>query len=384
MDHIIHRPRAFSLLIDREWIRVPIYNARPQWLADAHTALDATLAAAYRWYVQMGRGGFRRCGVGGTLGIQPGEWMRVGRSGCLWTFSHVISRRNRCSRFGGYEVMALAHNDGITNRSVGQFDPKSWFQEGDGLLASSVKTREIWVDHREMFSRTIQERRSGGRDRAHDWNLLTGLPRASMLLLGYSVEMYLKAGFAKAYYGCSEEMFQRDIRKRFGHKLVSLAKEIAFPLTHKDKENLNLLKEMIFVDARYPVFVPDGSSYADTVNEQTERVWSSRNFAAFTDLTNRIQHHSRIIDADPSNPGSRISVNVDDDGYLAFRVGGNLPPRITYRLSSVQRGNCRTSLDDMKERFQSPKYQRLRRYWECAWILEDGECKTSLRAKPSG
>ena len=280
--------------------------------------------------------------------------------------------------------MALAHNDRITNRSVGQFDPKSWFQEGDGLLASSVKTREIWVDHREMFSRTIQERRSGGRDRAHDWNLLTGLPRASMLLLGYSVEMYLKAGLAKAYYGCSEEMFQRDIRKRFGHKLVSLAKEIAFPLTHKDKENLNLLKEMIFVDARYPVFVPDGSSYADTVNEQTERVWSSRNFAAFTDLTNRIQHHSRIIDADSSNPASHISVKVDDDGYLAFRVGGNLPPRITYRLSSVQRGNYRTSLDDMKELFQSPKYQRLRRYWECAWIFEDGECKTSRRAKPSG
>ena len=26
-----------------------LYNARPQWLADAHTALDTAVAAAYGW-----------------------------------------------------------------------------------------------------------------------------------------------------------------------------------------------------------------------------------------------------------------------------------------------------------------------------------------------
>jgi hypothetical protein len=26
-----------------------LYNARPQWLADVHTALDAAVAAAYGW-----------------------------------------------------------------------------------------------------------------------------------------------------------------------------------------------------------------------------------------------------------------------------------------------------------------------------------------------
>ena len=26
-----------------------LYNARPQWLADAHTTLDAAVAAAYGW-----------------------------------------------------------------------------------------------------------------------------------------------------------------------------------------------------------------------------------------------------------------------------------------------------------------------------------------------
>ena len=29
-----------------------LYNARPQWLADAHAALDAAVAAAYGWSVE--------------------------------------------------------------------------------------------------------------------------------------------------------------------------------------------------------------------------------------------------------------------------------------------------------------------------------------------
>ena len=278
--------------------------------------------------------------------------------------------------------MDLDRSGRISKRSAGRFDPKNWFSEGDGLLASSEKTREIWTNHRETFSQTIKIDKLEKRDRVSDWNLLTGLPRASMLLLAYSVEMYLKAGLVKAYYGCSEEMFERDVKDRFGHKLDSLANEISFDRQYDDRRNLALLRDMIRVDARYPVFVPNGASYADTVNQQTRRIWSSRNFEAFIELANRIKNHSRKIDADSTNPASHLSVQLDDDGYLSFRVGGNLPPRITYRLSSVQKLDGKTSPQDVKEIFASPEFRRLRRYWECAWIYEDGEQKTSCHARP--
>ncbi len=276
----------------------------------------------------------------------------------------------------------------ISHRSDGQFAPKNWFDEGDGLLASSAKTREIWTNHKQTFPQTVQERKSGSRDSASDWNLLMGLPRASMLLLGYSVEMYLKGGLVNAYKGCSKEMFERDVKGRFGHNLVSLAKEIAFPFKDGDENNLTLLKEMILVDARYPVFVPNGASYADTVNQQTGKIWSDENYKALTELANRVKEHSRTIDQDSKNPASLNSFNIDDDGYLTFRVGGNLPPRITYRLSSFQKQNCETSLKDIKALFTDPQFQRLRHYWERAWIYEDGEKKngekkTLPRARPS-
>ena len=202
----------------------------------------------------------------------------------------------------------------ISKRSAGQFDPENWFTEGDGLLASSEKTREVWTSHRQKFSQTVQERRLGSRDRASDWNLLTGLPRASMLLLGYSVEMYLKAGLVKAYFGCFEEMFNRDVKSRFGHKLLSLAPEIGFALKGDDGKNFKLLQEMVISDARYPVFVPDGESYADAVNQQTGRIWSSKNYEACIELAKRVREHSCTIDADSNNPVSCESFKVDDDG----------------------------------------------------------------------
>ena len=250
-------------------------------------------------------------------------------------------------------------------------------------MASAAKTREIWSLHRQTFSQTIQDPALKSRNRASDWSLLTGLPRASMLLLGYSVEMYLKGGLAKAYRGCSEEMFERDVKHRFSHKLSSLTNEIAFELDHADKQNISLLTDMILVDARYPVFVSNGASYADIVNQQTGRIWSSTNFDAFIDLANRVNTHCRTIDMDSTNPVSCESVNVDDDGYLTFRIGGHLPPRITYRLSTVQRINCKTSPEDMKALFVSREYRRLRYYWDRAWIYEDGEDKTSRRTQRS-
>ena len=187
-------------------------------------------------------------------------------------------------------------NGRISTRSTGQFDPKNWFTEGDGLLASATMARESWTTHRRTFLQTVQVRKAGKRNGASDWSLLTGLPRSSMLLLGYSVEMYLKAGLTKVYRGCSEEMFERDVKTRYRHRLVYLAKEIAFALQGDDEDNLNVLKQMILVDARYPAFVPKGISFSDAANHQTERIWSSSNFEAYTRLANRIQEHSRRID----------------------------------------------------------------------------------------
>ena len=270
----------------------------------------------------------------------------------------------------------------ILPRSSGEFNASNWVAEGDGLIASSAMTRKAWTDHRQEFSRKARARTLQAKSRADDWHLLLGLPRASMLLLGYAAEMYLKAGLAKAYKGCSEEMFKRDSRNRFGHNLTKLANEIAFPFAPDDKAHFSALTDMIVADARYPVSVPNGESFAELVNRRTEKIWSSENFKAFTELCHRVREHAQRIDSDSNNPCSCSSWTIDGDGYLAFRCGGHLPPRITYRFSCAQKANGDNSLDDMKSLFRGSEFLQLTSWWERALIYEDSNKRTSCRACP--
>ncbi|MEI4194528.1 hypothetical protein [Roseovarius sp. E0-M6] len=267
----------------------------------------------------------------------------------------------------------------LSTRSIGQFSPKNWLQEGDGLFASSRKTREVWEEHRRQFSKTVaDEGQLRFPERAGDMTLLTGLPRASMLLLGYAVEMYLKAGIAKAYVGCAENMFSRDIRKRFGHHFSLMAEELCFPLSEADRKNLERLKKMVLVDARYPVEVGENETHASAVNNQTSRIWSKDSYDELADLVKRVNQHSRLIDSDENDPANICAFDIDQDGYLAFRVGGRLPPRITYKISSAMRANGEsTTVADIKALFhpEDPRFTRILHYWDHSFIYEDGHVK---------
>ncbi|MDA0223515.1 MAG: hypothetical protein O3A08_00465 [Proteobacteria bacterium] len=264
----------------------------------------------------------------------------------------------------------------LSNRSTGQFSFQNWLQEGDGLFASSRETRKNWKEHRQKFSKKISDGDAIHSPReSDDWSLLTGLPRSSMLLLGYAVEMYFKGAMAKAYRGCSNEMFERDLKGRFKHNFVQMAGEVAFPLEASDVESLNKLKDMVLVDARYPVFVREGETYSDTVNQQTSRIWSAEFYTSLTELVERVRSHSMKIDSDEKNPASFYAVGIDHDGYLSFRVGGRLPPRITYKLSTIMRENGKTTATDVRALFVVANLydKRLLHYWDRAIIFEDGK-----------
>lgn len=209
-----------------------------------------------------------------------------------------------------------------------------------------------------------------------------------MLLLGYAVEMYLKAGIAKAYRGCANEMFDRDLKGRFRHRQKDMACELAFPHQSGDAEHFVELERLVLVDARYPIAVPDGGSYAEAVNAQTSRIWSSESYDNLCSVAQRVRDHVTRIDSDPSNSASLQSFNIDEDGYLAFRVGGHLPTRITYRLSTAMKEVNLCSAEDIKALLDAQVHHMVLRYWDRAWIYEDGQTdrgkpKTSERKRPS-
>jgi hypothetical protein len=109
------------------------------------------------------------------------------------------------------------------------------------------------------------------------------------------------------------------------------------------------------------------------VNAQTHKQWNDDEFRSIVSLAKRVREHAARIDGDSKNPVFRHSLRIDNDGYVAFRMGGHLPARITYRVSSEQKSKGETALVDMVDLLSKHDPDGIiNRYWSKAIILEDG------------
>lgn len=274
----------------------------------------------------------------------------------------------------------------LTHKSVGQYNAKEWLAEGDHLLRSAKLMRAIWAVKRRRSTATLSQHVEGRR-MSRIWADIEGPPKASILLLAYAVEMYLKAGLAKAYLGCSEDMFDRDVRTRFSHNLLEIAHEIAFTTSDKDKTDLRLLQEMILSGARYPIKERLTGSYMRQRAERVWQVWNKPEFTRMRLLAIRARRHAANIDMDNYDPAVYQSHQIDSDGYLAFRCGGRLPPRITFRVSTEQRASGQTALSDIRKFIDDSVLYYPLRFWDYSLIQEDrippaGRAQTILLQRP--
>lgn len=126
----------------------------------------------------------------------------------------------------------------LASTSLGVFDANSWIEEGDGLAASSRSLRARWL----CLKRQIRARRTG--PRRDEWSALTGNPRASVLLLGYAIEMYLKAGLAKWLSHCPEYLLLGDT-KYYSHDYKLLADDLGIDETVAPRDLLNKASDFL-------------------------------------------------------------------------------------------------------------------------------------------
>ena len=83
------------------------------------------------------------------------------------------------------------------------------------------------------------------------WLKVFGFARSASLLLGYSVEMFLKSGLVWNHYGCTPDTLDKN-NKKFSHDYIKLAKGIGFPKKGNDDKNFALLRRFVTDIARYP------------------------------------------------------------------------------------------------------------------------------------
>jgi hypothetical protein len=221
---------------------------------------------------------------------------------------------------------------------VGMYNPASWIEEGDGLLVSARSMRATWLRKCRAYDTTCFQ----GIITRQRLNEIKGHPRASMLLLAYAAEMYLKAGVVKVFSNCREEPVGKWLSRKIGHNYRSAARCVELELSKRDSDLLRFLTDLV-TKMRYPVVpntiddkrgFPFDTDHTAQINERNNRIWNQADFRELCSLVKRISAHVHCIDQDESNPAHFRRGWVGEDGYWVFRLGGNLSPHVTYRLCS--------------------------------------------------
>ncbi len=100
-----------------------------------------------------------------------------------------------------------------------------------------------------------------------------------------------------------------------------------------------MLEETIRYEARYPPFADNEKDATKRRNVRATNLWGDKDFDRRVIPVSDIRNHVAKLDQDADDPGITCSVGLDSDGYLAFRSGGHLKPRMTVKFSSLRRRN---------------------------------------------
>lgn len=250
-------------------------------------------------------------------------------------------------------------------------DANAWMQEGEGQEATARSIRARWLRQK----RKIRADKPSMLRHA-EWMALTGNPRASVLLLGYAVEMYLKAGLAKWLIGCEKALLEVDA-KGYGHNYERLANDLQIDEPIAPRELLRFLKNAVTLEARYPAQPNLGETPIEAINRRTSNLWNEETFRDICRLAKRLRDHVKRINSDYRNPVSTQHFELPTGGYLVMRRGGHLPSRVTMRPPDGQQWDD-VEITDALQRCPSFEVQQ---FWnQCAIYLHT----TKLDKKKGG
>lgn len=221
---------------------------------------------------------------------------------------------------------------GIHNKS-------DWLKESQLQIRSSKLLRDIGdrkLDDALELKPLIQKDRQKRSEIRAIWEDREAVYKSSFLLLGYSFELLLKAGILRIYIGIPKELFDSDIKSKYGHKLRKMAQDLSINLNDNELNHLDLLTKDLTYLARYPIDSDNAQHYSQALNNTTHRYFDGELYLKYIKLYNKISEVITKIDSSRRDPMSHFSYQIDEDGYFSYRFGGELPPIMIYRFSKKQ------------------------------------------------
>ncbi len=266
-------------------------------------------------------------------------------------------------------------------RRVGLYNPDHWQNESGIQIKSSIFLREAAKNKDEKFKEALLK--SKEEERRIDFHSVQYLfdkeaaNKSSFLLLGYAIELILKAGVVKFCRGLPDPLIKNTLKK-YSHRLEKMAIDLGLDLSGEEKKELVKMEQIIRTDGRYPISEED--------SEKNVQKWSALNlklndddyYRAILNLHERIFSIVDKLDKDSENPAFTWLYGLDQDGYITIRSGGGFPLRATVKYSSEQIKNNENTVHSLVEFIKTLESKHmgikvLSTNWKYVKLYEHGE-----------
>ncbi len=228
---------------------------------------------------------------------------------------------------------------GISEKGI--YNKKNWISEADNHFFSSTALRKLFSTTKQeinpqlkTFFRTTNSESDGVKVNSMIKES-EAAAKSSILLIGYAIELYLKAGLVRIYQNMPRADFDKTI-KNHGHNLVDISSLLGIRLSKNENKALERIKKLILDEARYPLTPSGPDSFHEKSNRISSEVWGENSYNTWKSLAQKIKEYVSQIDCSKADPVHTCALNIDSDGYCLFHIGGTLQPYVTVKYSSNQ------------------------------------------------
>lgn len=228
-------------------------------------------------------------------------------------------------------------------KSIGEhgiFNKNHWVQEARGKLISANLLRQCALEKQSEFDslrtfKEVNDQRLTSKEVFDLVNVRDSARKSSILILGYAIELLLKAGIVSLLINAPKIILEKTLRD-YGHNLLIIAKELHLDLSPVEINLLETLSSYIVNETRYPVTPSSITDYCNQSNKITQFVSDEANFTRGVTFFTRVDKFIADIDGTSENMKIYSRMEMEQNGYLTFRIGGKLPPIVIIKFCQSQ------------------------------------------------
>lgn len=244
------------------------------------------------------------------------------------------------------------------HKENGEFSSNDWRKEAKIHYVSSFELRELADGLINKGSASISSDRKSSDIAFISLQKATSLYKSSVLLLGYSLEMMLKSGVVSMYRDIPRKHLSK-VLKGFSHHLVKVAEFIELPISDSEEIILKRMGELVLGGARYPIRPKEGSGFSKEINELNSIFSNSDFYNKAKLLYEKCQKHVEGIKGSEKDPVSHGCLKIGSDGFLSYRIGGNISARVVVAYSSEQKRNNKDNLLELWKEINEAEYLKV-------------------------